>query len=374
MLNILICKFPYASLYGGGEKHTFDLVENLQKKNFTFYFAGSCPVLLAEFIKKNWLVRKTWGGKEPVAKWSLAVFFFIWPIIFLNLLRLLVVYKLKHKINILYCLSLTEKILLTLPARCMGIKVIWMEHKLIGNWLYLSPLKYLFILFSRLALIITVSQTAKESITKLGVAEKNIQVIYNGVDLEKFLPRPSSLDNLSKEFRVGFIGRLDAEKGVKYLILAIAKLKTVIPQIKLIIIGEGPDKKSLQMLIKDKGIADKVFFVGFQQNTAKWLANFDCLVLPSVKQESFGLVAAEALACLKPVIVTNIGGLKEVVADCGYLIEPHHSTGIADALITVYKNYHQALEKAKAGRLRVAENFSQEKMLENYAQTFQNLT
>lgn len=373
MNNILILKFPYSSLYGGGEKHTLDLVEHLQKRNFNFYFVGSCPVLLAEFIKKNWPVRKAWGGKEPVAKWSLILFFTTWPLIFLNLLRLLISYKYKYKINIVYCLSLTEKILITLPARCLGMKVIWMEHKLIENWLLLSPLKYLYTLFSRLALIITVSKTAKDSITKLGVAEKNIKIIYNGVDLEKFLPHPSSLDNLYKEFRVGFVGRLDAEKGVKYLILAIAKLKTVIPQIKLIIIGEGPDKKSLQMLIKDRGIADKVSFVGFQQDTARWLANIDCLVLPSVKQESFGLVAAEALACEKPVIVTDMGGLKEVVADCGYIIAPHHSTNIADALINIYKNYNQALEKAKAGRARIIENFSQEKMLENYAQTFQNI-
>jgi glycosyltransferase involved in cell wall biosynthesis len=155
--------------------------------------------------------------------------------------------------------------------------------------------------------------------------------------------------------------------------LAIAKIKDVIPQIKLIIIGEGPEKKSLQMIIKDKGISDKILFVGFQQNTAKWLANFDCLVLPSAEQESFGLVAAEALATQKPVIITNMSGLREVVADCGYIVEPHHSTNIADALVEIYKNYNAALEKADCGRKRIEENFSQEKMLKNYAQIFENL-
>lgn len=373
MANILILKFPYSSLYGGGEKHTVDLVENLQTKGFNFYFVGSCPVLLAEFIKRNWPAKKAWAGVEPVAAWSLFLFILIWPLVLINLLRLIIAYKIKNKINIIYCLSLTEKILLTIPARLLNIKVIWIEHKLIGAWLYKSPLKYLFCLFSKLALIITVSNSAKETIMNLGASEKNIKIINNGVDLNIFKQHPSNKENLQKEFRVGFIGRLTAEKGAKYLILAIAKLKNILPQIKLVVIGEGPDKKSLQMLIADKDIKDKVLFVGFQQNTYKWLANFDCLVVPSVGQESFGYAAAEALASVKPVIISDIGGLKEVVGNCGYVVCAHHSTNIADALIEIYKNYGAALKKAANGRKRIEDNFSQEKMIENYAQTFNNI-
>lgn len=373
MVNILILKFPYSSLYGGGEKHTIELVEDLSIRGFKFYLVSTCFVLLREFKKRGWEQKRTWAGTEPVTKNALILFFFTWPLIFINLLRILISYKIKHQIKIIYCLSLTEKILLTLPARILGIKVIWVEHLLIENWLLLSPLKYLYKFLSRYCLIITVVQQVKEQLIKLGIKEKNIKVIYNSVDLKKFTPHPSNLENLYKEFKVGFVGRLNEEKGVKYLILAVAKLKEVIPQIKLIIVGEGDQKKSLQMLIKDKRIQDRVMFVGFQKDIPKWMANFDCLVLPATRRETFGIVVAEALATLKPVIVTDVGGLKEVVGENGYIVPPHHSTGIADSLVAIYKNYNAAQEKAKKGRERVKEKFSLDSMLALYAQTFKDL-
>jgi len=373
MTNILILKFPYSSKYGGGEKHTIDLVDNLQRQGFRFYLVSTCSVLLPEFKKRYWPAKKIWAGKEPVSPVALILFLFIWPLILINLVRILVQYKITKKIKIIYCLSLTEKILLTWPARILGIKVVWVEHLLIENWLLKSPLKYLYVLFSRSALIVTVVNAVAEQLKTLGVPEKNIKVIYNSVDLTKFQPHSTKLESLHKEFKVGFVGRLNEEKGVKYLILAIAKLKAVIPQIKLIIVGEGDQKPSLQMLIKDKGIQDKVTFVGFQKDVPKWLVNFDCLVLPAVRRETFGMVVAEALACEKPVIVTNVGGLQEVVGANGYIVEPHHSTGIADSLMEIYKNYPQALAKAKAGRLQVEAKFSLPNMINQYAETFKNI-
>ncbi|MFA6028134.1 MAG: glycosyltransferase family 4 protein [Patescibacteria group bacterium] len=373
MANILILKFPFSSLYGGGEKHTIDLVDNLSNRGFKFYLVSTCSVLTREFVKRGWEQKRIWAGTEPVSKKSLALFFFSWPFIFINLLRILITYKIKYHIQIIYCLSLTEKVLLTLPARMFGIKVIWVEHLLIENWLLLSPLKYLYIFLSRYCLIITVVNAVKDQLIKLGVKEQNIKVIYNSVDLKKFTPHPTPLNDLYNEFKVGFVGRLNEEKGVKYLILAIAKLKEIIPQIKLIIVGEGDQKNSLKMLIKDRRIEDRVMFVGFQKDIPKWMANFDCLVLPATRRETFGIVVAEALASIKPVIVTNVGGLSEVVGDAGYIVEPHHSTGIADSLVAIYKNYSQALDKAKKGRKRVEEMFSLEKMIQEYEQTFKDL-
>ena len=366
MTNILIFKFPYSSVYGGGEKHTLDLVEKLKSKDFNFHLVSTCGVLLKEFEKNKWSYQKAWAGTEPVTKSSLLLFLITWPFIFINLLKILIQYKFSKKINIIYCLSLTEKILLTIPARILGIKVVWVEHLLIENWLLKSPLKYLYILNSKFSLVITVVNAVKKQLIKLGVAEKNIKVIYNSVDLSKFPPRPSDLDNLYKEFKIGFVGRLNEEKGVKYLILAMGKIKNVIPHLKLIIVGEGPEKNSLQMLIKDKGLESNVVFVGFQTDVSKWMANFDCLVLPATRRETFGIVVAEALASLKPVVVTDVGGLTETVGDNGFIVEPHHSTGIADSLVTIYKDYNKALEQAKAGRRRVEEKFSLDIMINNY--------
>lgn len=373
MPRILILKFPYSSVFGGGEKQTLELSENLINLGYSVYLVSTCKVLLREFQKRNWPAKKTWAGVEPVTKWSLALFLIIWPLILLNLCRILIFYKIKHQINIIYCLSLTEKILLTIPAKVLGIKIIWVEHLLIENWLLLSPLKYFYVWLSKYVLIITVVNAVKDQLLKLGIKENNIKVIYNSIDVKLFPAAPSDPNKFSKEFVVGFVGRINQEKGLKYLLLAIAKIKNIIPQIKLIIVGEGPQKNSLQMIIKDKQISEQVMFVGFQTDTAKWISHFDCLVLPSTRRETFGIVVAEALACEKPVIVSNVGGLAEVVEDCGYVVEPHHSSNIADALINIYKNYEQALAKARQGRARVMNNFSQDQMISNYVQIFKQI-
>ena len=86
MKNILILKFPYSSLMGGGEKHTITVVDELQKKDFNFFLVSSCKVLLKEFRKRHWYYKKLWAGIEPVTKFSVILFLFIAPIIFLDLL------------------------------------------------------------------------------------------------------------------------------------------------------------------------------------------------------------------------------------------------------------------------------------------------
>ena len=153
--NILILKFPYSSVYGGGEKHTITLVERLGARHH-FYLLSTCSVLLQEFDRRSWHQQRTWAGTEPVTPKALGLFIFTWPIILINLIWWLMQYKLKYHIDVLFCLSLTEKVLLTPWARLLGIQVIWMEHLQIERWLLASPLRFLYILWSRLATVVTV--------------------------------------------------------------------------------------------------------------------------------------------------------------------------------------------------------------------------
>ena len=73
-MNILMTKFPYSSAYGGGELHTITLVDALQKRGHVFHTVTNCSVLHPTMRKAGWRVKKWWVGREPVAKWSLAVF------------------------------------------------------------------------------------------------------------------------------------------------------------------------------------------------------------------------------------------------------------------------------------------------------------
>lgn len=369
--NVLILKFPYSSLFGGGEKHTLTLVEKLQP-HCQFYLLSNCGVLVPEFKQRHWSVQTIWAGTEPVTPKALLLFLFTAPLIWGNLSYWLIKYKIQHHINVVFCLSLTEKILITPLARLLGCQVIWMEHLQIERSLRLSPLRLLYILWSRLAMVVTVVEAVREQLERLGVPTKHIRVIYNAIDIKKFKPHPTPVEKLVDQYRVLFIGRLSEEKGVTDLLKALVSVRKIIPQLRCTIIGTGPLHDVLVQQCNDLELTDCVEFVGFQEDIAEWLRRGDVVVLPSTHRETFGLVLAEALATVKPVVATTTGGLREVVNKAGWLVEPHQPTQLAEAIIAVYENYPLALHRAQQGRLRVLELFEERRMIEEYAQLFHN--
>ncbi|MFA6475415.1 MAG: glycosyltransferase family 4 protein [Patescibacteria group bacterium] len=369
--RILILKFPYSSTFGGGEKHTLTLVERLSA-NHKFFLASTCTVLLSEFSKRDWHYRRIWAGTEPVTPLALLSFFFTWPFITANLVRWLVYYKFQHHISVIFCLSLTEKILLTPFARLLGIKVIWMEHLQIERWLKQNPLRLIYVLWSHLATIVTVVEAVKDQLQQLGVPTQHIQVIYNSVNVKDFTPSPSAVQNIQNIFRVLFIGRLAREKGINDLIQAIKIVQAQIPQVHLTIVGEGDIKDQLTSLVHQLDLNKQIDLVGFRNDIPAVLQNCDVLVLPSIRRETFGIVLIEALATVKPVIATTTGGMTEIIDRYGWLVPPHRPAAIAEALYDVYNNYELAVHKASNGRIRVLELFQEHRMIEDYDTLFKS--
>ncbi|HUT22487.1 MAG TPA: glycosyltransferase [Candidatus Bipolaricaulota bacterium] len=373
MSNILILKFPYQSQFGGGEKYTLELVERLKKEDFNFFLMSSDKVLTAEFEKRNWPQKYWWVGVEPVAIWAL----FLFPILaiysFLSLLAIIVYYRIKHKTKILFCLSLTEKILITPMAKLLGYKVIWQEHVSIERWLTKNPYRFLYQWWSRLATVVCVSEFVKKELEKIKV--KNVKVIYNGIDLSKKFFQEDIYQNLAdknysdfekKHFNVCSISRLSHEKNLGLLIKAIGELKTEIPDIHLTIIGEGPSRQDLEGLIDILKIKDSVVLFGFQENVYEWLEDFDLFVLPS-KKEAFGIAILEAMLAKVPVIAANVGGLPEIIKnnENGLLFETDNVQDLKQAILKLYNNPDLA-KKFKAAGLETARNFSMEKMIDGY--------
>ena len=329
--NILILKFPYSSTYGGGEKHTITLVDQLST-HYNFYLLSTCSVLLPEFAKRQWQHQRIWAGTEPVTPQALLMFLLLWPAILMNLLFWLVRYKIRYHIDTLFCLSLTEKVLLTPWARLLGIKVIWMEHLQIERWLLASPLRWAYRLWSRLAKVVTVVEAVREQLIQLGVPASHIHVIYNAVNVKQFTPTPSQPDALVKRFRILFIGRLAVEKGIDDLLYALEEVLPQIPVANLTIVGQGPERSHLEQLVSNLHLNDRVEFVGFREDIPEVLKQCDVLVLPSTRRETFGIVMIEALATVKPVIATTTGGLTEIIDRYGWIVPPHKPSAIAEAL------------------------------------------
>ncbi len=190
--------------------------------------------------------------------------------------------------------------------------------------------------------VITVSNSMKVELNSLfGVPEDKVHTIYNGINPAEF---DIHMDPYEKEqFRnsigiqphekmILFVGRLVYQKGIEYLIYALPKILEQHPSSKLVIAGAGGMEEHLRKLANDIGCGDKVIFLGFIDNLTlhKLYCSCDVTVIPSV-YEPFGIVALEAMASGAPVVVSDVGGLGEIIQheENGVKVFPKNPESIA---------------------------------------------
>lgn len=378
--RILILKFPHNSLFGGGEVHTLSLVSELSKRGFEFFLFSSCPVLLKEFKERGWAERKNWAGIEPVSIKGLVFFIFCWPLVAGWLIWKLRESKKIFDSDIIYCLSLTEKVLLSLPARWMGMKVVWMEHLRLERSLLANPLRFFYVWWSKYATVVTVSKAVRRQLLEIGVPDRSLKVIYNGVEMEELLKiEPRGMRGEKTEVVIGTACRLCAEKGLADLIGGFKRAERWGQQkglkLRLLIAGKGPRKDELERLIIKEGLRGKAELVGFQKDLSQFLPKLDIFALTPVRRESFGMAAAEAAAAGLPVVATNISGLAEVVEDgqTGLVVPIGDREAIGTAIFNLARKADDRLMMGSQGRERVKKYFSKDKMIANFEGLFKEV-
>ena len=159
------------------------------------------------------------------------------------------------------------------------------------------------------------------------------------------------------------VGRLRDEKGHGILLDAMVEVVTKISDVRLLVIGDGPDREILKLKAESLGIASNIVWMGQKEpdEVFKLLAISDIAVVPSLF-EGFGLTAVEAMAAGLPAVGSDIDGLKEVIQHgvTGTLVPPGDSTALAKALTDLLKNPDRAKEMGTKGRERVRRFFSME--------------
>jgi glycogen(starch) synthase len=175
--------------------------------------------------------------------------------------------------------------------------------------------------------IIAVSEELGAEVSRRN-PKAQVMVIGNGLDDSAFA------EPVVQRCDIAFLGRLEtAQKGIDLLLHAFSRVMAIIEQ-RLVIAGDGPDRDRLVALAERLGVAGRVDFVGRvePQRRAQWLAGFDLVVMPS-RYETFGLVAAEALAAGTPVMAFAIPCLRRLVTpDVGVLVEPFDVSAFAAAM------------------------------------------
>ena len=190
-----------------------------------------------------------------------------------------------------------------------------------------------------------VSEATKNDLLEFG-AKKPIYVVPNAIEFsenrnEKFNPT-----------QFVFVGRLVFYKNLELLIKAINLLKDDYPKIKLVIVGDGPYKKSLEDLIHKLNLENKIEFLGYVNNETKEkiIQESNALLFPSMF-EGFGLVILEAFAQNKPAIVSNIRPMSDIVShnSTGYVLDPQNEKIWAEHILKLAKNPNESERMGKNG-------------------------
>jgi glycosyltransferase involved in cell wall biosynthesis len=190
--------------------------------------------------------------------------------------------------------------------------------------------------------------------------------IPNGVpDLGEPKPSPQR-----EPMIVGSIGRLDAMKAHDILLKAIAQVDST----KVVILGEGDQRNSLEQLAAELGISDRVTLSGWVENPRAYLPQFDVVALPS-RSEGFPLAMVEAMLSAIPVIATRVGSMPEAIIDheTGMLIEKNDVNGLANSLRRLRDNPLLRIQLGQQARKKAISHFTVEAMTASYERLWDKL-
>ena len=234
--------------------------------------------------------------------------------------------------------------------------------------------------------VIALSRVEAQQYRNMGVPEEKIAIIPNGIDLSEYAELPPQ-GAFKKKFNIPedkktilYLGRIHKTKGIDFLVKAYAYLTKKMNFKDAVLVIAGPDDgylKEVRELTDRLGVSKDVLFTGPLYGRGKLEAYVDSefYVLPS-RYETFPMAVLEAYACGKPVIASNVGGLRELVIEgkTGLLIDVGDVDQLTNAIFSLLSNERKIEEMGSMGRQYVKSNFSIEKVVEKLEKVYEELS
>lgn len=219
-------------------------------------------------------------------------------------------------------------------------------------------------------LIVTNSEAMRQRLVLEGI--EPVETVWYGVPIRP--PRPQ----LSLPSNVAFAGRFVREKGIDLLLTSFAKVVAQIPEAKLSLAGDGPERGSLNRLIDKLGLSSSVFMLGYlsHQEMERHFADAWVQAIPSRWNEPFGIVAIEAMMRGTAVVATRSGGLPEIVQDgqTGFLVEPGNVDALTEALLKILSDSTLAERMGARGREKALKKFTEDIYVDKFIQLYERIS
>lgn len=222
-------------------------------------------------------------------------------------------------------------------------------------------------------ILVCVSKADRNLVLKYKtILPEKIITIKNGIDIDKFkVKRELELEN---SFTLSSIGRLHPPKDFSTILRALKLIISQIKNVKLLIIGDGPLRKSLEREARRLALGDYVKFLGFRKDIPVLISISDLVIL-STKWEGLPLVPLEAGAARKPIIASNVEGVRETIIDgeTGFLFKFGSARDLADKILKLSRSKELSKKIGDTAYNFVSENFNKERMIREYQNLYQSL-
>lgn len=235
-------------------------------------------------------------------------------------------------------------------------------------WLYQSAVQHL---------VVTGQPLLEQLVQQNGFAAESMTSIPTGIDLSRFTPgvkaEAREVLGIPEGRWLGILATLRDWKGHEYLFEALAQLQSSFPELRLLVIGDGPYRDRLDARLGRMALGERVWFVGQQSNPERWLQALDLFVLPSYGDEGVSQAVMQAMACQLPVITTPIGGMADAVQHehNGIMVPPKNSEALAGAIRDLLLHPERCEQLAKQAHQDAQARFGRDVMLNRMEAVFQ---
>ena len=369
-----------AEMYGA-DKVLLELIKGLDPKEFEAHVILPNDGVLVEALRQVGakvsvldypILRRKYFNPKGIADYIRSYNFYA---------KQIALYAREHSIDMVHnnTAAVLEGIYL---KRKLKLPLIWHVHEIIVKPKAISD--FINMLMGRYAdKIVTVSQAVANHIKQSPfIKDSQVEVIYNGVDNAVYYPMDASsirekFDIAQDALVIGMIGRVNAIKGQNDFIEAVEPLLEKNEQAVAFLAGgvfpgEEWRLEELDKRIASSSVVSQIHRIDYYDKTSELYNMFDIFVLPSIKPDSLPTVVLEAMACSKPVVGYNNGGIAEMVVDdkSGCLVKPNRPQELSNAISLLLDSSEKREKFGRVGYQRQKELFSLESYIKNFSELY----